>query len=129
MNKKNEYLKFKKEEFHRDFKKKFLLFHYISNQILNIQSPFQYREVNQATKVEQEYLQQNKIYYVKTLFKSPKAWFLKTNCKMLQVNFFDNACIKFDYRNKVLIFVNKNGFQSFHSIHCESYNEGEIQPY
>lgn len=102
--------------YHEKFKKKFMLYHYITNLILGLDEKFEMKETKELKEINQDFLANNKVCYVTNSFKSSKCLFFKTNGKLLQACFYDGAILKFDYKNGLLIFQKICGTLSYHSI-------------
>ena len=109
-------ISYEQKKYPQNLKKKYKLFHYITNELLNCEGKFNLIEEKNLKFEKIENLEKKEIIFVKQFLKTKYCSLLKSNEKVMFAIFDDLAEIRLDYGNELLIFVSNKGVKEIHPI-------------
>ena len=115
--------------YYKNLKKKYLIFHKLSNFILRINTKFSFKEKNDL-KFEILKKEDLDFIYIQKFLKTKFCIMLQNSDNVLQVIFKNNAEIWIDNINKQIVFLTTNGEKYFYELE-EVFNEkiGSLKKY
>ena len=114
-NKNYKYYSYELGFYHKNLKKKYLIFHKLSNLILRINTKFTFKEKNDLKfkMLKEENLD---FIYIQKILKTKYCIMLQNSNNILQIIFKNNAEIWIDNVNKQIVFLTTNGEKYFFEL-------------
>lgn len=111
------YKKYPRKYYPLKLKKKYTIFHYITNELLNVSTAFNLKERREDDGNISGYVEnEDQLVFIRQFIKTKHAYMFKSSQKILLTIFENNVELRFDSNEEILSFIDTKGRKSFWPI-------------